>query len=382
MMRVAKLGTGLRLAAVAAALVVTGAPLIPAVTYAQQPSTGAQAAGELVVLPVRGNVFMIMGAGGHVTLSAGIDGMLLVDTGSAAMGERVLAKIKEVGTAVIATPTRLTTCVGPTCYQAGSFASFTPWGFASPSYNAIVGSPAPLKPLRWIIQTHFDPDHVGGTPVLAAAGSSYAGGNLTTILGQAGAEEGAVLIAQENVLRRMTDENYPEKAWALETYYTPSYKMSQFINGEGVVVYHTPAAITDGDSFVHFRYSDVISAGDLYTSDRYPMIDVARGGTIQGVIDGLNKILDIAVPEFRHQGGTMVIPGHGRIGDSADVAVYRNMVSILRDRIQELIKEGKSLDQIKAFKPTLDYDGVYGSPDKFIEAVYQNLTAKRTTGSK
>ena len=382
MMRVAKLTTALRLAAVAAALVVTGAPLLPAVTYAQQPSTGAQAAGELVVLPVRGNVFMIMGAGGHVTLSAGIDGMLLVDTGSAAMGERVLAKIKEVGTAVIATPTRLTTCVGPTCYQAGSFASFTPWGFASPSYNAIVGSPAPLKPLRWIIQTHFDPDHVGGTPVLAAAGSSYAGGNLTTILGQAGAEEGAVLIAQENVLRRMTDENYSEKAWALETYYTPTYKMSQFINGEGVVVYHTPAAITDGDSFVHFRYSDVISAGDLYTSDRYPMIDVARGGTIQGVIDGLNKILDIAVPEFRHQGGTMVIPGHGRIGDSADVAVYRNMVSILRDRIQELIKEGKSLDQIKAFKPTLDYDGVYGSPDKFIEAVYQNLTAKRTTGSK
>jgi hypothetical protein len=112
------------------------------------------------------------------------------------------------------------------------------------------------------------------------------------------------------------------------------------------------------------------------------MIDVARGGTIQGVIDGLNKILDVAVPEFRHQGGTMIIPGHGRIGDSADVAVYRNMVSILRDRIQELMKEGKTLEQIKAFKPTLDYDGVYGSPDKFIEAVYQNLTAKRTTGSK
>ena len=233
-------------------------------TYAQQ------AAGELQVLPVRGNVFMIMGGGGHVTLSAGIDGMLLVDTGSAAMAEAMLAKIKEIGTMVAAAPTRLTTCVGPNCYPPGTSASFTPWGFASPSYNAIVASPAPLKPLRWIIQTHFDPDHVGGTPVLAAAGSSYAGGNLTTILGQAGAEEGATLIAQENVLRRMTETNYPEKAWALETFYTPIYKMSQFINGEGIVVYHAPAAITDGDSFVHFRYSDVISAGDLYTSDRYP----------------------------------------------------------------------------------------------------------------
>ena len=360
---------------VLSAFAIAAALLVP-VAYAQQ------AAGGLQVLPVRGNVFMIMGGGAHVTLSAGIDGMLLVDTGSAAMADAMLAKIKEIGTMVAAAPMRLTTCVGPTCYPPGTSASFTPWGFASPSYNAIVASPAPLKPLRWIIQTHFDPDHVGGTPILAAAGSSYAGGNLTTILGQAGAEEGATLIAQENVLRRMTETNYPENAWALETFYTPIYKMSQFINGEGIVVYHAPAAITDGDSFVHFRYSDVISAGDVYTSDRYPMIDVAKGGTIQGVIDGLNKILEIAVPEFRHQGGTMIIPGHGRIGDSADVAIYRNMVSILRDRIRELIKEGKSLQEIKAFKPTLDYDGVYGSPDRFIEAVYQNLTAKGSTASR
>jgi cyclase len=374
--RISALATGLRLAAVVAAVAVIAAPLLTQVLHAQQ------RAGELQVLPIRGNVFMIMGGGGHVTLSAGVDGMLLVDTGSEAMVDRMLAKIREVATTVAAAPTRMTTCVGPTCYPAGTPLPFTPFGFTSPSYNAIIATPAPLKQLRWIIQTHFDPDHVGGTPKLAASGSSYAGGNLTTVLGQAGAEEGAILMAQENVLRRMTDSDYPEAAWALETYYTPTYKMSQFVNGEGVVLYHAPAAITDGDTFVHFRYSDVISAGDLYTSDRYPMIDVGKGGTVQGVIDGLNRILDVAVPEFRHQGGTMIIPGHGRIGDSADVAVYRNMVSILRDRIQELIKEGKSLQQIKAFKPTLDYDGVYGSPDKFIDAVYQNLTAKGPTGSR
>jgi cyclase len=374
--RIPALGAGLRRAAAVAAVALIAAPWLPQVIHAQQP------AGELQVLPIRGNVFMIMGGGGHVTLSAGVDGMLLVDTGSAAMADRMLAKIREVATATAAAPMRMTTCVGPTCYAPGTPGPMTPYGFASPAYNAIIGSPAPLKPLRWIIQTHFDPDHVGGTPKLAASGSSYAGGNLTTILGQAGAEEGAILMAQENVLRRMTESNYPEGAWALETYYTPTYKMSQFVNGEGVVLYHAPAAITDGDTFVHFRYSDVISAGDLYTSDRYPMIDVAKGGTVQGVINGLNQIMEIAVPEFRHQGGTMIIPGHGRIGDSADVAVYRNMVSILRDRIQELIKEGKSLEQIKAFRPTLDYDGVYGSPDKFIEAVYQNLTTKEPTGSR
>ena len=375
--RISALSDALRLAAILTVVGISGAPLLSDVTYAQQ--TG----GELEVLPIRGNVFMIVGGGGHVTLSVGVDGLLLVDTGSAAMADRVLAKIKEIGTMVAASPTRMTTCVGPTCHAAGTSGPFTPYGFASPSYNAIVGSPAPLKPLRWVIQSSFDPDHVGATPTLnAALGKSFSGGNVTTILGDAGATEGAILMAHEKVLARMTESNYPEGAWPLETYYQPNYKMSQYVNGEGVQLFHAPAAITDGDTFVHFRYSDVIAAGDLYTSDRYPMIDVAKGGTVQGVIDGLNKILDVALPEFRHQGGTMVVPGHGRIGDSADVAIYRNMVSIVRDRIQELMKEGKSLPQIKAARPTLDYDGVYGSPDKFIDAIHQNLTSKAGTGSR
>jgi glyoxylase-like metal-dependent hydrolase (beta-lactamase superfamily II) len=374
--RTSAASVALRAAAMCAALGVAGAPALSDVAHAQE------ASGQLQVLPVRGNVFMISGAGGHVTLSAGADGLMLIDAGSAAMADQLLATITEVGTMAWAAPTRLTTCVGPSCYGPGSTGAFTPYGYASPAYNAIVASPAPLKPLRWIIQTSVDPDHVGGTPTLAAAGRSYAGGNLTTILGDEGASEGAILIAQEKVLLRMTESNYPEGAWALETYYIPTYKMSHYVNGEGVQLYHAPNAITDGDTFVHFKYSDVISAGDLYTSDRYPMIDTAKGGTVQGVIDGLNHILDIAYPEFRHQGGTMVIPGHGRIGDSADVTAYKNMVSIVRDRIQELINEGKSLDEIKAFGPTLDYDGVYGSPDAFIEAVHQNLTATDGTGSR
>jgi cyclase len=147
-----------------------------------------------------------------------------------------------------------------------------------------------------------------------------------------------------------------------------------------VRIIHQPAAHTDGDSMVFFRYSDVIAAGDIFSTETYPVIDVAKGGTIQGTLDGLNRILDLAIPEFRSQGGTMVIPGHGRLCDTGDVANYRNMVAIMRDRIQDLINKGMTLDQVKAAKPTMDYDGLYGSDtgpwttSMFIEAAYRTLS--------
>ena len=134
---------------------------------------------------------------------------------------------------------------------------------------------------------------------------------------------------------------------------------------------------------VYFRGSDVIAAGDIFRMDGYPIIDIERGGNIQGVIDGLNRILDMSIAEFRTEGGTMVIPGHGRLTDSADVAYYRDMVTIIRDRIQDMIKKGMTLQQIKAAKPTQDYDPRYGSntgpytTDMFIEAVYQSLIQKK-----
>jgi hypothetical protein len=152
--------------------------------------------------------------------------------------------------------------------------------------------------------------------------------------------------------------------------------MSQYVNGEGIQMYHTPRATTDADTIVYFRFSDVISAGDLFTPGRYPMIDAGKGGTVQGLLDGLNKIIDLAFPEYRHQGGTMIVGGHGRLGDTADVAIYRNMVEIVRDRIRDMKKRGLSLQQVAAAKPTLDFDGIYGSPDTFIAAVYQTLSDK------
>ena len=351
-----------RLGVILTAVGAGGALVLPHVTYAQQ--SGA----ELQIAPVRGNVFMIVGGGSNVTVSAGVDGVLLVDAGSATMADKVLEKVNEVGRMVAGSPARLTTCVGAPCSG-----PYTPYGWAGPSYNAIIGSPRALKPIRWILETTFAADHYGATPKIAAAGKTYNGGEAGRLVGDTTT---ATVIGHENMLKAMTQLKIPEGAWPTETYYIPTYKMSEYVNGEGIQMYHAPAANTDADTFVYFRFSDVISAGDLYTPDRYPMIDLARGGTVQGVIGGLNKIIDIAFPENRHQGGTMVVAGHGRLGDTADVAIYRNMIAVIHDRIQELVGQGMSLQQVKAAKPTLDYDGIYGSPDKFIEAVYQNLTHK------
>jgi cyclase len=164
-----------------------------------------------------------------------------------------------------------------------------------------------------------------------------------------------------------------------DTFHGDSMKLSHFMNGEGILIMHQPGAHSDGDSIVYFRGSDVIVAGDIFRMDSYPIIDIERGGNIQGIIDGLNHILDLSIPEFRTEGGTMVIPGHGRLTDSADVAYYRDMVTIIRDRIQDMVKKGMSLQEIKAARPTKDYDPRFGSTtgpyttDMFIEAVYQSL---------
>jgi glyoxylase-like metal-dependent hydrolase (beta-lactamase superfamily II) len=158
-------------------------------------------------------------------------------------------------------------------------------------------------------------------------------------------------------------------------------KLSHFFNGEGVHMIHQPSAHTDGDSFVYFRGSDVIAAGDIFLTNSYPIIDLASGGSINGTIEALNNILDMAIPEFRLEGGTLIVPGHGRLSDSADVAYYRDMVTVIRDRIRDMMKRDMTLDQVKAARPTRDYDPRYGASsgfwttDAFVEAVYRSLSA-------
>jgi glyoxylase-like metal-dependent hydrolase (beta-lactamase superfamily II) len=355
------------------ALIVALIPATAMVAYAQQNQNRSD--GEVQIFPVQGNIYMLVGAGANITVSVGFDGTLLVDTGSAQMTDKVLAAVKQLAAVVTGSTYPPSPCVGLRCPGGAGSGAFNQWGWTSPAINAIVSSPRPVKPIRYIINSSIDPDHTGGNPKIAKSGVTFTGGNVAR--GPGGSGQSAEVWAFETVLNRMTEANAPDGSWPTDTYYTPSYKWNGFFNGEGIQLFHVPAAHTDGDTIVYFRYSDVISAGDVFSISTYPVIDLAKGGTIQGTIDGLNKILDIAIPQFRSQGGTYIIPGHGRVCDEGDVANYRNMVVKIRDRIEDMIKSDMTLQQIKAAKPTLDYDGRYGSPDAFIEAVYRSLGPKR-----
>ena len=293
---------------------------------------------EIHALPVQGNVYMLVGAGGNITVQVGKDGVLLVDTGYAQTTDKVVAAIRKISNG----------------------------------------------PIRYILNTHMHPDHTGGNEKIAKLGSTIAGGNVAGNLSDAGS--GATVIAHENVLNRMSAATpgqpaIPFGALPTDTYFTATKNI--YFNDEAVQLIHIPSAHTDGDSIVFFRRSDVLSAGDLFTPGNYPIIDLARGGNVQGVLAGLNKIIELTVPAEKQEGGTYVIPGHGRLCDQADVVEYRDMLTIIRDRIQDSVKKGMTLEQVKASKPTRDYDPLYGAntgfwtTDMFVEAVYRSLSPKK-----
>jgi len=286
---------------------------------ADKPSAVVQ---PLDTFHVGGNVHMLIGAGANIAVQAGDEGVLVVDTGLAQNAPRVIATIRTLSN----------------------------------------------RPIRWIINTHVHPDHTGGNEAVAAAGSKTIGGP-------------AEIIAHENVLTRMSAPGRQPPA-STAAYPTDTYVPEEkdiYFNGEAVMVYHEPMAHTDGDSIVFFRKSDVIVAGDTFVTTSYPFIDRANGGSVQGELNALNRILDLAVPAHEQEGGTLVIPGHGRVCDEADVLEYRDMVTIVRDRMQDMVNRGLTIDQVKAAKPTLDYDRHYGSDTGFvttagfIEAVYNDL---------
>jgi cyclase len=312
----------------AAALAVAGTvALSPFLTAQQPPPTGAAG---VRVLPVQGNVSMLAGAGANVTLQTGRDGVLLVDTPPAALVPQVLAEIRRLSD----------------------------------------------RPIRYLVNTSLAAEHIGGNAALV--GPAAARGTGGAPFGTLGFTRPAI-VAHENVLNRLSASQPPPPAASLPTttYYLPSMDFS--FNGEPVVILHAPRAHTDGDSIVWFRRSDVLAVGDLVRLDRYPDIDLARGGSVDGLIAALDRIVEITVPERLQDGGTRVIVGHGRLCNEADIVEYRDMVAIVRDRVADLVKKGQTLEQVKAARPTRDYDTRYGPGDALTEAVYRSLTDKRGT---
>lgn len=312
-------------------------------------------------------VFMIPGAGtngANVAVQIGRDGVAMVDTGSVENAEKLLATVKFLENYHNAVP--------------------QPLGFASETRSMInFNSVPPSEGIRWIVNTTFGAEHIGGNEKISGGGRTISGGNVGGY-----APPGAAIFAREELLGRLSATKpgakpTPEGMLPTETFSQPQLKFSNFVNGEGIVLYHAPRATTDGDTIVYFRGSDVIVTGDVFRQDTYPVIDVEKGGSIQGVLDALNHILEIAVPEFREEGGTMIIPGHGRLSDSADVGYYRDMCTIIRDRVQDMVNRGLTLAQVKAAKPTLDYDRRFGAAagawtiDMFVEAVYKTLSPKK-----
>jgi glyoxylase-like metal-dependent hydrolase (beta-lactamase superfamily II) len=228
------------------------------------------------------------------------------------------------------------------------------------------------------------PDHMGGNIIVRKAGVTITGANVTGDINDA--TSGAAILAHQNVLNRVSAPSGKQAAMSPDAWPTDTYVTGQkelYFNDEPIVMLHQPKAHTDGDSFVFFRRSDVVAAGDIFVTTSYPYIDIENGGSIQGEIDALNNLLDIVIPRHEEEGGTYVIPGHGRICDEYDVLEYRDMITIVRDRVQNAIKKGMTLDQVRAAGYTKDFDGRwsaksgFGTADNFVTAVYKSLSAAK-----
>lgn len=292
---------------------------------------------EVHSLPVQGAIHMLVGAGGNITVQTGAQGVLLVDAGRPDASGAVLAAIRQINN----------------------------------------------KPIRYILDTRYADDHTGGNDNLRKAGVTITGANVAGNLTDA--TQGAAIFAHDNVLAHMSAPSgqqspSPTGAWPTQTYIGNEKEL--YFNGEPIQMIHAEGN-SDGDSIVFFRRSDVVSTGDLFNTTGYPEIDLAKGGSLQGIIEGLNVILHLTIPAHEEEGGTLVIPGHGRLCDEADVVEYRDMVVIVRDRIRAMLKKGMSLEQVKAARPTYEYDPRYGSKtgpwttDQFVEAAYKSLAAKK-----
>jgi len=312
-----------------------------------QSARAQQVPQSVEVVKIRPNFYMIAGAGANIAVQTGPDGAVLVDAGTLEASDRVIGAIQKLSD----------------------------------------------QPIRYIINTSADADHVSGNGRLSKAGRSIFAMGAEPLGGELAREMtngyAASILAAESVLLRMGAPTgkaapFPNDAWPTETF---SEKLRNlFLNHEGIQVYRQFAAHSDGDSIVFFRASDVIAAGDVVDANRLPVIDLTKGGSIQGEIDALNHVIELAVrpvPLIFEEGGTYIVPGHGRVYTQLDAVDYRDMIVIIRDVIQDMMQRGMTLDQIQAASPAKPYEPQYGAKsgtwttNDFVAAVYKSLAAKK-----
>ncbi len=286
--------------------------------------------------PLRNGVYLLATRDANVTVQAGDQGVLVVDSGPASVTPALMDAIRAISD----------------------------------------------KPIRFLLNTSARPNHTGGNEAIAKVGvrlRTSGGAN-----SQGGVYQGPSIVAHESVLLAMsapTGEKavLPTAAWPSDTFFTDEHEV--VFNGDAIQLFHQPAT-TDGDTLMFFRKADVVVTGDAFTTTGYPVIDAARHGSVRGVLAALNRIVELTIPLDWQEGGTIVVPAQGRLADEADVVEYRDMVTIVHERIAALVKTGSTLAQVKAAGPTLDYDGRYGAAtgpwttDMFIEAVYRDVGGK------
>jgi glyoxylase-like metal-dependent hydrolase (beta-lactamase superfamily II) len=282
---------------------------------------------SLETLPVQGQVYVLAGPGGNTVVQTGADGALIVDPAASVPAATVLSSVR----------------------------ALTP------------------RDLRYLVLTGFSAPQAGAVAQLAKAGRNV---RLLDSNDPRGGDARASIIAHVNVLNRMSAAGTAADSWPTDTYFTKEWSI--FSNGEAVQFLHVANAVTDGDTLVFFRRSDVICAGAIFDATNYPRFDPRAGGGINGVIEGLNQILDIAIAGENQEGGTEVVPGRGRLSDETDVANYRDMVTIIRDRVLDMVKKGMTIEQVKRARLTADYDGLYDQSgdwdgERFVEALFADL---------